>query len=86
MARMIVTDLMMYGEVELRFDDGTRLVCDRDSGRCTWWYDHDYPKRQRVFPRNWYEFVLGVLKRKRNLREVIVSEYGEERHVIEIVG
>lgn len=78
---MIATDLM-------RFDDGTRLVCDRDSGRCTWWYDHayNYPDQQRVFPRNWYEFMLGVLKRKRNLREVIVSEYGEERHVIEIVG
>lgn len=88
LARMIATYLMMYGEVELRFGDGTRLVCDRDLGRCTWWHDHayNYPDKQREYPRDWYKYILGVLKRKRNLREVIVTEYGEERHIIEIVG
>ncbi len=89
MAQMIIQDLMTHGEVELRFGDGVSLVCDWNLDRCTWWYDYyayNDPDNQREFPDDWYKFILGVLKRKRNLRKVIVIEYGEERHVIEIVG
>jgi len=88
--RVIYDYFYDYGEIEIRFSDGSSLVCDMDHGECTWWYDHAYniPSEQKAYLRHdqFYSYIKNAIKRKLennvDIDEIIVSRYGEERHIL----
>ena len=80
-----------YGEVEIRFNDSTTLVCIRDSQKCTWWYEnyaYNNPEEQSVYLNTdeMCHYISDILQRKearkKDISKVIISHDGEDLHII----